>query len=55
MRKVVNRADANQPQIVDALRYCGAIVDIVSSLPDLGYDLVVQRGTDVWKVEIKDG
>ena len=49
------RTDANQPAIVDALRKCGAVVDIVSMVPNLGYDLVVQYRGVVVKCEVKDG
>lgn len=49
------RKDANHGEIVDLLRANGAMVDDVSALPDLGYDVIVHyRGVVVF-VEIKDG
>lgn len=50
-----HKIDQNQADIVSRYRALGAIVDVVSSLPNLGYDLVVQIRQEVFKVEVKDG
>ena len=52
-RKHHNKVDENQAEIVRDLRLHGAIVDIVSSVPKLGYDLVVQYRGQIVKVEVK--
>jgi hypothetical protein len=55
MRRSVNRVDANQAEIVRVLRQLGCHVDDVSSLGEIGYDLVVQRRGELFKVEVKNG
>ena len=54
MREYRRKADANQSAIVRALRKAGAVVDDVHALPTIGYDLIVQRGDEIWKVECKN-
>lgn len=49
------KVDANQPEIVEFLRKAGAVVDIVSSLPGIGYDLICNYRGVVVLVEVKDG
>ena len=49
------RKDANHGEIVSYFRGCGAVVDDVSGLADLGYDLVVSYVGSVVFCEIKDG
>ena len=56
MPKRPRKVDGNQRDIVLTLRKLGALVDDVSSLAGLGYDLVVQTSpTRIWKVEVKNG
>jgi len=49
------KIDANQPEIVEYFRKAGAVVDIVSSLPGIGYDLIVHYMGAIVLVEVKDG
>lgn len=49
------RKDANHSETVTFLRASGAVVDDVSALPDIGYDLLVCYQGNVAMVEIKDG
>lgn len=49
------KVDANQPEIVEFFRKAGAVVDIVSSLPGIGYDLICNYRGVVVLVEVKDG
>ena len=49
------RIDANQPEIVDALRAIGATVAITSGLGDGFPDLVVGYGLTTLLMEVKDG
>lgn len=49
------KIDANQPEIVAYLRERGAMVDIVSMVPGLGYDLIVRFMGATRAVEVKDG
>lgn len=57
MRKRVNRVDANQSEIIRTFQQLGCVVDDVSALGALGYDLVVLHPATgrMWKVEIKNG
>lgn len=48
------RIDANQPDLVDYMRKRGAVVDIVSSLGSLGYDVTVWFMGRGRACEIKD-
>ena len=50
-----HRKDANHSEIVDYLRACGAVVDDVSALADLGYDIVVSYVGSVVFCEVKNG
>lgn len=50
-----SKVDANQGEVVDYLRKRGAVVDIVSMVPNLGYDLVVGFMGATAIVEVKDG
>lgn len=49
------KVDANQPDIVEALRLLGCTVAITSDLGDGFPDLVVRKGLVVRLVEVKDG
>ena len=49
------RKDANHTEIVDFFRKAGAVVDDVSALADLGYDIIVNFRSTVVLVEVKDG
>ncbi len=49
------RKDANHADIVKWFRDHGALVDDVSNLPGLGYDLIISVGDVVRVVEVKDG
>ena len=49
------KIDANQPEIVEYFRKAGAVVDIVSSLPGIGYDLICNFRDVIVLVEVKDG
>ncbi len=49
------KKDRNHREIVDHLRGAGAVVDDVSDLAGLGYDIVVHYENVVVLVEIKDG
>jgi hypothetical protein len=53
--RYARRIDANQPEIVEFFRKAGAVVDIVSHVAGLGYDLVVSYRNAVVLVEVKDG
>lgn len=48
------RTDANQQEIVSALRWAGAVVEVHSSYP-VGYDVLVHHCGATVRVEIKDG
>lgn len=50
-----NRKDANHRDLVNFFRKAGAIVDDVSDLPGLGYDIIVCFAGETVMVEIKDG
>lgn len=50
-----SKVDANQGEVVDYLRKRGAVVDIVSMVPNLGYDLIVYFMGVGAVVEVKDG
>ena len=49
------KRDANQGAVVKHFRRLGALVDDVSPLSDLGYDLVIQSRGAIRLVEVKDG
>ena len=49
------RKDANHKEIIAYFRSHGALVDDVSDLMGLGYDIVVGWGEVIVLVEIKDG
>jgi hypothetical protein len=53
--RYARRIDANQGEIVAFFRKAGAVVDIVSHVAGLGYDLVVSYAGSVVLVEVKDG
>lgn len=48
------RIDENQPEIVEALRKAGAIVELHHAWP-CGYDILVHCAGVTMRVEIKDG
>ncbi len=50
-----NRIDANQREIVAALRKVGCIWIDCSGDPAIGFDGLVIRKGQIWIVEIKDG
>ena len=50
-----NRIDANQPEIVDALREIGAMVISMTGDPTIGFDILVGFRGKLFAMEIKDG
>lgn len=53
--RLKTRKDANHAEILDYFRQAGAIVEDVSALSGLGFDLIVSAYGAVVMVEIKDG
>lgn len=49
------KKDANHGYLVKFFRACGALVDDVSDLSGLGYDIIVCYAGETVMVEIKDG
>lgn len=48
------KVDTNQPEIVEALRKAGAVVEHVHTVPGL-FDIIVYFKGETYSVEIKDG
>lgn len=55
MSKYARRVDANQSDIVDALRAVGCFVHDCSAIGDGFPDLLCARAGRLWLVEVKDG
>lgn len=49
------RVDANQSEVVEALRLCGWYVCVTSAFGDGFFDLVIQKPRRTVFVELKDG
>lgn len=53
--RVAAKIDANQPEIVKALRKAGATVQTLAAVGKGVPDLLVAKSGSLWLVEVKDG